>query len=391
MNALASACHLLFRSSHQEKIQFASHFVPRRKTLWVFGAWQGRLYGDNPKYMFEYVNRNHPEIEAVWISRESSVVDHVRFLGFRAENAMSREGKRLCLRAGAGFMSEGLWDLCHYCLGGAKKIQLWHGMAFKRIQGYRPFPAHKWGVYPYDYSRMEWMTTSPEAVTHFGEGYRIPENQLHITGFPRLDVLANGGENPHFEALKTSHPGQKLVVYMPTHRNFGKNAGSYLTAEQLENLNRLLAEHNILMIFKPHFHELSHYAAYGLKLSHIILATDSALYGDVYSYLQYADAMVADYSSVIFDYACLDRPVVLYPYDLEEYEAQDMGLYVPYRETATGPICKSWEEVVSQLERQFEHDEWKETRNAIRRRIHQYNDGRNCERVFDCVCRLLRL
>ena len=35
---------------------------PRQEELWVFGAWKGKLYADNAKYMFEYVNREHPQI-----------------------------------------------------------------------------------------------------------------------------------------------------------------------------------------------------------------------------------------------------------------------------------------------------------------------------------------
>ena len=52
--------------------------IPKKKNLWLFGAWQARLYADNSKYLFEYINSNHQEINAVWLTREKSVVAEVR-------------------------------------------------------------------------------------------------------------------------------------------------------------------------------------------------------------------------------------------------------------------------------------------------------------------------
>ena len=56
-------------------LPFFSLLIPKKKNLWIFGAWQGKQYSDNSKFMFEYVSMNHPEIEAVWITRSNDVVD----------------------------------------------------------------------------------------------------------------------------------------------------------------------------------------------------------------------------------------------------------------------------------------------------------------------------
>ena len=40
-----------------------SVIVPKKQNLWVFGAWQGKVYGDNAKGLFEYMNKEHPEVE----------------------------------------------------------------------------------------------------------------------------------------------------------------------------------------------------------------------------------------------------------------------------------------------------------------------------------------
>ena len=47
-------------------------------SLWLFGAWKGMTYNDNPKYLFEYISANNPEIKAVWVTKNPTVYDLVK-------------------------------------------------------------------------------------------------------------------------------------------------------------------------------------------------------------------------------------------------------------------------------------------------------------------------
>ena len=53
---------------------FFSFIIPIDKNLWVFGAWFGEKYADNSKYLFEYVNENHTEIRAVWLTQNHATL-----------------------------------------------------------------------------------------------------------------------------------------------------------------------------------------------------------------------------------------------------------------------------------------------------------------------------
>ena len=46
-------------------VYWFSRLIPKKKGLWIFGAWYGEKYGDNTKYLFEHINKNEPDIRSV--------------------------------------------------------------------------------------------------------------------------------------------------------------------------------------------------------------------------------------------------------------------------------------------------------------------------------------
>ena len=48
---------------------------------------------------------------------------------------------------------------------------------------------------------------------------------------------------------------------------------------------------------------------------------------DIYPFLKKADILITDYSSVLFDFLYLNRSIIIYPYDLQEYKEKDQGLF----------------------------------------------------------------
>ncbi|MGE8425916.1 MAG: CDP-glycerol glycerophosphotransferase family protein, partial [Sphingobacterium siyangense] len=106
--------------------------VPKKTNLWVFGSWFGQKYSDSPKYLFEYVCKNHPEIQAIWLTNDSSTLQLIRKEGYRAVKAYSVLGYLVSARAKLGFISTSTADLNFYVLP-HKVINLWHGIPLKKI------------------------------------------------------------------------------------------------------------------------------------------------------------------------------------------------------------------------------------------------------------------
>lgn len=372
-------------------LNFYSYYSRRKANLWVFGAWRGCMYADNPKYLFEYVNAKHPEIEAVWITKNEEILKKVRALGYRAELASTPAARRICLHAGAVFMNEGQFDVCEECLGGALLVQMWHGMGLKLMQDIgMSNKSSLWRIVPWDHSPEHWMLSCQEAVDWFGKIFGLPPERLFVTGSPRLDNLKRRPMNAAFEKLKQERAGERLVIYAPTHRGYGFNKKTLISQEQLVEIDKRLGEMKVTMIFKPHRNELHSYQQYKLDLHHIILATNDEMYEDVYTYLHYMDAMIADYSSVFLDYTCVDRPVIFYVYDIDDYKKGDSGLVPDFEQRVPGPLCMTWEETLDALEKELRLDTTREKRHAFCAHYNPLNDGQSCRRVCEKTKELLQ-
>ncbi|HEX6684714.1 MAG TPA: CDP-glycerol glycerophosphotransferase family protein, partial [Candidatus Limnocylindrales bacterium] len=92
-----------------------------------------------------------------------------------------------------------------------------------------------------------------------------------------------------------------------------------------------------------------------------------------------SDVLVTDYSSVMFDYALLDRPIVIYAPDWEEY-VNARGVYFDLLSEAPGVVARTPQELVAAFETGAV---WRAAhlRAAFRRRLGEFDDGQAAERV----------
>ena len=63
----------------------------------------------------------------------------------------------------------------------------------------------------------------------------------------------------------------------------------------------------------------------------------------------HCDLLITDYSSIFFDFLLLDRPIVFFPYDLEQYLSQDRAMYFDYEIMTPGPKCRTYDELELQI------------------------------------------
>lgn len=105
---------------------------PRNKNLWIFCSWFGQRYSDNSRMFFEYVNKNHPEIKTVWLSKNKDIVKKLRAEGRNAFSSYSIAGLFCSLRASKIFSTTGGEMSLFFCRN-AEHYALWHGMPLKKI------------------------------------------------------------------------------------------------------------------------------------------------------------------------------------------------------------------------------------------------------------------
>ena len=61
-----------------------------------------------------------------------------------------------------------------------------------------------------------------------------------------------------------------------------------------------------------------------------------------------SDICISDYSSLVFEYALFERPIIFFVYDLEEY-IDNRGLYYDFDEITPGPICRTNDEMIEYI------------------------------------------
>lgn len=364
-----------------------SAIIPKDKKLWLFGAWQGRTYSDNSKQIFEYINDNDKSICCVWLSSNQDVIQSIREKGYNAVLINSWKAKWLLLRASVVFETEGNRDVGGHILCRTNIVQLWHGVAPKRMDwSSRTTCFQKWYMKHFidNHQTSRWMVSSEHNKMTMQSLFGLADENIFITGYPRNDIFSNVTEISDVRKdLDELYPNCKKVIYMPTHRNFGTSGAEFSEKDMLE-LDEKLRYNNIVMVFKPHFHELKNYLHLESSFTNIVLAKDSK-YSDVYSYIKDFDLLISDYSSIIYDFTCSKKPIVLFPYDLEKFKNTDAGLFDYFETIPAGPFCYTWDEVVNNVVDLLTNDSWKEKREICRLTFHPFDDGKNCERVYNAV------
>lgn len=380
----------------------AANLTPVNKKVWIFGAWFGQRYSDNSKYLFEYVSAHYPQIRAVWLSRNRSVVEDVRRRGYRAYLFYSPGGLWYAVWAGVAVFCVGYSvDLPGPCMS-LKKIyvQLWHGIGPKTVgvlnkknviadAKLRPYEGDRFGRYDY-------MITLSELTRQKTAGmFAVPKNKLGrvlLTGYPRNDALFShtDPENELSRRIKEMRrDGGKVGVYMPTHRGEGKLVQGTQVWEELAKLNPALRERGLYLLVKlHHFHsqELRDFEA-----SQIILVRDEEIDGDIYPILTMTDFLVTDYSSVYIDYLLLDKPIFFLTPDMAKYQAEEREFYYDYAAVTPGPKVADWSDLIPTIVGELKRDHYRKARSITRKMFHKYSDGHSSQRVARGLLEMLNI
>jgi CDP-glycerol glycerophosphotransferase len=160
--------------------------------------------------------------------------------------------------------------------------------------------------------------------------------------------------------------GRKVVLYAPTHREY---LSGFSPTLDLERLSAALGPDYILLSRAHYFYDRPRPGSGEVR--------DVSAHPVVEELMLAADVLVTDYSSIMFDYAVLDRPIVIHAPDWEIYRTL-RGTYFDLMEEPPGPITRSEQEVAAALEA---GDSAPAERAAFRERFCSLEDGGAAERV----------
>ncbi|GEK32291.1 hypothetical protein KZO01_26000 [Kurthia zopfii] len=364
---------------------------PRIKNLVVFESFHGKRYSDNPRAIYEYMKENCPEFDLIWSVDKGSIPM------FKEMNVPYM--KRFSLQWLRTFPRAQYWvnnvRLAKWMKKpkGTTYLQTWHGTPLKRL-GTDIEEVHMPGTVTTKYRKniisesKNWSyLVGPNAYST-----EILSRAFHFkgpvieSGYPRNDVLHEPSDvqiKKIRESLNIS-PDKKVVLYAPTWRDdqfFEK--GKYRFEFQFD-INRLKEQYGDDFVLLARMHYLVSESFDFSPYKDFIL--DVSDYYDIADLYLISDLLITDYSSVFFDYATLNRPIIFYMYDLEDYRDRLRGFYIDIEADAPGKIVKTEDDLFAEIGRALEEGHCDEQRyEKFRDRFCEWEDGRSSERVVKRV------
>ncbi len=353
-------------------LNFIFKFTKIQNNKIIFESGRMRV-DDNPLVLYKYIKANHPnQFRTIWIVKKGTDVSMLN----KGDYYYNRT-----LMAYYHLATSKYWIRSQSLASIVKKrkgqtyIQLWHGAFPVKKMGYdinndeyRPPMEH---VKDWDYlvSPHKYFSQIMRSST----GY---DNKILILGEARTDSIKNTTDeyiNEIKQRLNITDSEKKVVLYAPTFRDYE------LKNDKLNlKINKLAGNSNILVLLRVH--PLINNLLKETKLDgNIINVSD---YPDITDLFLITDILITDYSSVIEDFALLERPIVFYAYDYDEYVKCRGGFYLDYKKDLPGPIAYTEEQLIEIIDNIDNiAQEYKPLLARFNEKYNINNDGKVCERI----------
>jgi len=224
------------------------------------------------------------------------------------------------------------------------------------------------------------LVSSMSVAPHYAEAFGQPlERFVSRLGIPRTDLffdevrIARTGE-----ALRRRYglpEGRRVILYAPTFRGDSVTRARDADLLDLDLLQAALGEdHVVLLRLHPFIRDRR-----PISPSLASFAIDVSDHPDINALMLVSDILVTDYSSAIYEFALLGRPIIFLAPDDAAYE-RERGFYFDFRTEAPGPIFETTAELAAHI-RAGRFDLARV--DAFRRASFDVADGRSSARVVD--------
>lgn len=236
---------------------------------------------------------------------------------------------------------------------GTRVIQLWHACGAFKKWGYSTL-GNAWGDkkgrmierYPIHNTYTDVPVSAKKVIPYYADAFHCDPCLIKPLGVARTDRYFN----PDFIAQARSRVlacfpeigERKIILYAPTFRGTSMYDAHNDVLPDYSMMREALGEEYVLLN-KLHPFVAQNRAEAPPKPDSFVFTAGKDLPIDVC--LCAADLLISDYSSLIFEYALLERPMVFFAYDLEAYD-EERGFYQPYRSFVPGPIAADTEELI---------------------------------------------
>ncbi|HEY2949976.1 MAG TPA: bifunctional glycosyltransferase family 2 protein/CDP-glycerol:glycerophosphate glycerophosphotransferase [Micromonosporaceae bacterium] len=358
--------------------------LPLDETLALYAAYWYRGYACNPAAIYERARELVPSVRGIWVvtaSRAASMPDGVPYVvegSLRYHRALAR----------ARWMVNNVnWPNWVVKRSGSTHVMTHHGTPLKAMGlDQLKHPAGIGGTDLFAQLRRadRWdfsISSNPFTTEVWTRAYPCRYQSLEL-GYPRNDRLATATDADVAAARDRLGlaPGQIAVLYAPTYRDWADGESAVLDVEEFAEQ---LPDDHVLLV-RAHYFRVRGWAGVIMPGSRVIDVSGQPRVEDVYLA---SDVLITDYSSAMFDYAVLDRPIVIFAPDWEAYRSI-RGVTFDLISEPPGAVARDVHTLVNLFgTRAYADDPAAKARAQFRTRFCALEDGHAAERVVNRVFR----
>ena len=261
-----------------------------------------------------------------------------------------------------------------------KVVQLWHAPgASKKFGGSVASPDEVEMLSKISKNTDFLISSSEKIEDYYAEAFQIDKSKIKALGLPRLDYYF---ENHDLDRLKEDflkkygfNSNKKIILYAPTFRDEEKynNVFDFL---DLKKFNEVLGSEYVLALrLHPKIKEF-----YTENIESGEEYIDCSDYSSEQELMMLSDILITDYSSIMIEFAILDKPIIFFVYDLDNYLKTERGFYYDFKKTVPGKLVYSSDELIGAIKN---NDFDKDRLLSFTRTQFDAIDGKSSERVVD--------
>lgn len=225
------------------------------------------------------------------------------------------------------------------------------------------------------------VVSSPASKSLYSKVFDVPEERVYVLGLPRTDILFDQALQEErksifyqaFPELKE----KKLILYAPTFRD-DQVEQPQLFLDLKQFVAALGNEYVLGLRLHPHI-------AQNIPLLPDERILDFSAYENLNTLLFVSDILITDYSSIVYEYSVLQKPMIFFAYDLEAFSENGRGFYEPYESYVPGKIAKTTQELIEVIQNE---DFETEKIASFCRDAYSFTDGKSTARVINEVMKI---
>ena len=219
----------------------------------------------------------------------------------------------------------------------------------------------------------------------FRRCFDFKDKPIFEVGYPRNDILFRRNNERDIRRLKEKYNiplDKKVILYAPTWRDnefYVQGCYKFVSPLDFKKVQEELGDEYVFLV-KYHYLvsdkiDWSEYKGFVYSFNEKV---------DISRLYLIADMMITDYSSVMFDYSILKRPMFFFAYDLENYENNLRGFYFDFLKEAPGPISKTTDQLIWDI-KNYNAEQWNDKYKEFSDKYNSADDGMASKKIVEKI------